>query len=191
MRLERPRRWPFTLALLGVVFALLLGAVNVEMAGGLEPGRSRERHRLRRVRSGSQSRQTPNNRLHAKTLSQRACGAGEAERRSSPRPIVQCKGTLARRQRPRLSRRQSADLSRRYGLRELACRVEARLLIGGERYSQGAEAGPHRHEPQTDAIVRGQRLSAGRQAAPVSCARPCRARSAPGSPRPPAASIGV
>jgi hypothetical protein len=73
-------------------------------------------------------------------------------------------------------------------LRELACRVEARLLIGGERYSQGAEAGPHRHEPQTDAIVRGQRLSAGRQAAPVSCARPCRARSAPGSPRPPAAS---
>jgi hypothetical protein len=39
-------------------------------------------------------------------------------------------------------------------LPELACRVEARLLIGGERYGQGAEAGPHRHEPQTDAIVR-------------------------------------
>jgi hypothetical protein len=32
MRLERPRRWPLTLALLGVVLALLLGAVNVEMA---------------------------------------------------------------------------------------------------------------------------------------------------------------
>jgi hypothetical protein len=30
MRLERPRRWPLTLALL--VLALLLGAVNVEMA---------------------------------------------------------------------------------------------------------------------------------------------------------------
>jgi hypothetical protein len=28
-----------------------------------------------------------------------------------------------------------------------------RPLIGGERYGQGAEAGPHRHE-QTDAIVR-------------------------------------
>jgi hypothetical protein len=32
MRLERPRRWPSMLALLGVVLALLLGAVNVEMA---------------------------------------------------------------------------------------------------------------------------------------------------------------
>lgn len=31
MRLEQPRRWPLTLALLGVVLALLLGAVNVEM----------------------------------------------------------------------------------------------------------------------------------------------------------------
>ena len=27
-------------------------------------------------------------------------------------------------------------------------------MIGGERYGQGAEAGPHRHEPQTDAILR-------------------------------------
>ncbi len=27
MRLERPRRWPLTLALLGIVLALLLGAV--------------------------------------------------------------------------------------------------------------------------------------------------------------------
>jgi hypothetical protein len=27
-----PRRWPLTLALLGVVLALVLGAVNVEMA---------------------------------------------------------------------------------------------------------------------------------------------------------------
>ena len=57
--------------------------------GALERGRHPERHRLRRVRSGRQSRQTPNDRLHAKALSQHARGAGEAERRSSPRPIAQ------------------------------------------------------------------------------------------------------
>jgi hypothetical protein len=32
MRLERPRRWASMLTLLAVVLALLLGAVNVEMA---------------------------------------------------------------------------------------------------------------------------------------------------------------
>jgi hypothetical protein len=80
--------------------ASLGGREHGRRPGALEPVGSRERHRLRRVRSGRQSRQTPNNRLHAKTLSQRACGAGEAERRSSPHPIVQCKGRLARRQRP-------------------------------------------------------------------------------------------
>ena len=37
MRLERPRRWASTLALFGVVLALLLGALNVEMAAVRAP----------------------------------------------------------------------------------------------------------------------------------------------------------
>jgi hypothetical protein len=37
MRLERPKRWASMLALLGVVLALLLGAVNVEMAAVRAP----------------------------------------------------------------------------------------------------------------------------------------------------------
>jgi hypothetical protein len=97
MRLERPRRWPLTLALLGVVLALLLGAVNVEMAAVGAPWNADVTRSVIVFGESDQAASPvkPRTIVCMLKLFLNACGAGEAERRSSPRAIAQRKGTSA------------------------------------------------------------------------------------------------